>query len=139
MPRRRTTPEPAPIKGNELSIIRGNYKGLKAWVNTAKTQPSKMIYVIIAMPEGDELATKVRKSSIGAPLQPPTSFEEAALQQVPEIEIALRKAATLLAKCGVTHNWDEACRLFTKIGVEEATFLAETGPKAEYFNISFSA
>lgn len=139
MPRRQTTPEPAPLKGQEITIVRGNYQGLKAWTNDAKPQPSKMLYVIIAMPEGDEITTKVRKTSVGPPRHDPTSFEEAALQQIPEIEIALRKAASLWAKCGVTHDWNEACRIFAQIGMEEATNLAESGPKASYFHVQFQS
>lgn len=95
-----------------------------------------MLYVIVEL-DDSEFATKICKSSVGPPPHDPGSFEEAALQQIPEIEVALWQAAFLFAKCGITHNWDEACRLFKQIGIEEAAILAERGPKGQYFSVTY--
>ena len=89
---RRTPQEPVPVKGQEIRIVSGNYKGVRAWKNDAKTQPLKMVYVIIELEDGTERTARIRKSSVGGTLPPPNSFEEACLQQKPEIEEQLRLA-----------------------------------------------
>lgn len=129
-------PEPEPLKGDEVHFVGGKYLGKKGWMNAAKTQPAKMKYVIVDLGDGNELATRVRKDSVGQPPLPPNSYEEAALQQIPEVELALRKAARLLAKCGV-QEWTEACRIFEAFGQEESQKLMALGSKATYHTIEW--
>lgn len=139
MPRQ---PQPTPVKGEEITIIAGSYKGKQAWKNNAKAPTPKMVYVIINMGAGDdgadrEITTRIKKTSIGARPEAPSSFEEAAIQQIPEIRYHLKKAAQGLAKCQI-EDWDEVCRLFQIFCLEEQIELEALGPKASYYNVQYN-
>ena len=132
--------QPNPTKGNEVALVKGKYKGLRAWINIAKTQTTKMYYVVVEGKDGVEFTTRVKKTSVGKPAAEPATFEEAALQQIPEIEDAVRQAAFLFAKCGIS-DWSEAseaCRIFCQFGEEEHVKLTEMGPRAQFFNVNWA-
>ena len=133
MPRR---PEPEPIRGDLLNVTAGSYKGRRVWKNNAKTDTPKMIYVIIDMGDGKEITTRIKKSSVGPPPENPTSYEEAAVQQIPDLHYHLKKAAYHLAKCQIS-DWEEASRLFTVLCQEAQLELEALGPKASYYNIDY--
>jgi accessory colonization factor AcfC len=92
-------------KGEEISLIKGNYTGQKAWMNKAK-EPTKCMFFIIVEHKGGELATRVLKTSVRllTNVRKPSSFEEALFQQHPDIEQVIVKLATLLVKCGMDEN-----------------------------------
>ena len=129
-------PEPTPVKGEEINITGGSYKGKKAWKNQAKNPTAKMLYVIIDMGEGVELATRIKKKSVGPSIQPPSSYEEAAVQQIPDVHYHLKQAAYHLAKCQIT-DWEEAARLFTMMCHEAQMELEAEGTKATFYNVDF--
>ena len=133
----RNAHEPAPVKGPEIRIFAGEYKALQAWLNSAKTQAPVMRYVIVKLLDGTEKTTRIRKSSIAPLPPPPRNFEKATLQQMPEIEEHLRKAAQLLAMCGV-QEWTHITNLFGEMCIQEEAKLIRMGPKATYYNIYFS-
>lgn len=134
---RRAPHEPTPVKGQEIRITAGDYKGLRAWKNSAKTQPLRMLYVIIELEDGSEHTTRIRKNSTAPPPPPPSSFEEACFQQKPEIEENLRKAAKLLAMCGVG-DWEVIMTRFGHLCIEEEAKLSQMGSEATYFTINYN-
>ena len=136
MPRRREA-EPAPVKGAEITIIAGSYSGRCAWKNDAKGTTAKMVYVIIDMGDGDELAKRIKKNNIGPPPVSPSSYEEAVVQQIADVQYHLKKAAYHLAKCQIK-DWDEACRLFMIMCLEAQMEQEELGPAAAYYNVQFN-
>ena len=128
-------PQPTAVKGDPIYIKGGKYKGYNGWMNDAKAQPSKMVYVIINF-DGEEKAKRVRKSSIGPRPGEPSTYEEAAIQQIDAIEYHLTQAALHLAKCGV-ENWDEVARIFKIMGQAAQNELNALGPAATYYNVVF--
>lgn len=135
MPGRRQEPT-APVKGEEVSIVAGTYKGMRAWKNTARTQPEKMVYIIVEIEGGIEHATRIRKSSIGPAVKPPNSYEGAVMQQKPEIGELLRKAARLLVQCGV-EDFHAVGEIVSNIFIDEQVKHHEKGVDAKYFNIEW--
>ena len=92
-------------KGEEIRLVKGDYEGKKAWMNKAK-KPTKCMFFIIVDDVGGELATRVMKTSVRllTNVRTPSSYEEALIQQHPDIEQVLVKLATLLVKCGMDEN-----------------------------------
>lgn len=125
----------APIKGDPIYITGGKYKGHNGWINNAKTQPAKMRYVIINF-DGEEKTKRIRKSSIGQRPMDPTTYEEAAIQQVQVVDFHLRQAAYHLAKCNV-NDWNEVARIFKLMGETAQNELQLQGTSATYYNIVF--
>ena len=128
--------EPTPIKGDEIYIASGSYKGRKAWKNEAKKHPPKSYYVIVDMGDGTELTTRILRRSVGVAPEPPTSYEEAAVQQIPDIQYHLKKAAYHLAKCQI-NDWEELACLFQIMCLEAQVELETLGPKAAYYNVQY--
>lgn len=134
----RTMPgsDPTPVKGQPVTFVRGKYEGCHGWKDASKKQPPKMTYVIVAT-DGSELPTRVRNTSLGPPPAPPATYEEAALQQLPEIANHLRQAAALLAKCGV-EDWSAVAGIMEAIGQQEEAKLKSLGPRARYFAVDYN-
>jgi hypothetical protein len=104
MPKRREGKK-APIKGDEIRFIRGSYKELNGWLDTANKckRKSKFIWVVVNDEDYDEeIHTKVWKSSVREKKKAPTTWAEAAVQQHPEIEDAVIEVARLFASCLIT-------------------------------------
>ena len=72
-------------KGAACRIKSKLYKECEAWVDTAKKITKCKVPVIIKTDEGLK-ATRVDKESVDEPYDAPTSYEEAALQQKPEMD-----------------------------------------------------
>jgi hypothetical protein len=101
MPRRKEGKNP-PIKGDEIRFIRGTYKDLDGWLDTANKskRKSKTIWVVVDDEDyQEEIHTKVWRSSIRARQIAPKTWAEAAVQQHPEIEDAVIEVARLFASC----------------------------------------
>ena len=91
-------------RGQPIRFIKGSYVGFNGCINTGKTAKSPMYqYVIVATDNGDK-RTRVKKTSIRPLWQAPQSYEEAALQQYPEIELAMVRLAEMWASCGIDNN-----------------------------------
>ena len=104
---RRTEEKKAPERGKEVRFIRGTYKGCVGWLDKANKskKKSKMIYVIVDDEDyGEEVNTRVWKSSYRERLKVPTTWAEAAVQQHPEIEDAVIETARLFASCRISSD-----------------------------------
>lgn len=88
-------------KGQQLRLVRGKYKGKTAWENPRKKATKEIIYVKIRMDAFTEIETFVHRTSVGEPLSPPKSYEEAALQQHPKISTTMEDLAKQLAMCNI--------------------------------------
>ena len=90
-------------KGEEIRFVKGTYDGLAGWKNKAKNRAkgSSLIPVIVQLERGPK-ATKVKLLSFRKPFTEPTCKEEAAVQQNPDLELAMINLATMWAQMGVT-------------------------------------
>ncbi len=91
-------------KGNRIRIIGGSYQKYgSGWMDALKKPTPKMFYIIVDMGDGKEQEARVYQSNVEE-LREPRNFEEAALQQNPDIEADMNKLARMLAKCGIQAN-----------------------------------
>ena len=130
-------PEPDPVKGDPIYVSAGSYKGKHGWRNEAKSDTAKMAYVIIDMGNGLELATRIKKTSLGPMPQAPRNYTEAAVQQIPDIDYHLKRAAYHLAKCQI-HDLQDLAQIFGAMLLEARSELDALGPKAEYYGIRYT-
>jgi hypothetical protein len=76
---------------------------MKGWLDADAKQLKKQVYVIISIPEGEDLRKRVWKSSVRARSRP-TNWEEAILDQLADIDGKMDELANLLAKCEILDN-----------------------------------
>ena len=124
------------IKGKEIRFCRGKYSGYTGWENKAKKATKRYVYVIVAK-ETQEIQTRVKKNSIRDKWSQAQSFEEAALQQHPDMEQTMIKLAQMFAECDIYDN-DEALRLFSCELDLARIYQQEAGSKARYRHVVFS-
>jgi hypothetical protein len=98
-------------KGKEIKIIRGEYTGMKAWVDADAKKLKKLVYVIISVREGEDLRKRIWKSSVRSRSRP-ASWEEAILDQHSDIDGKMDELANLLAKCEVQDNSQPMAEIF---------------------------
>jgi hypothetical protein len=74
-------------KGDPIRFVKGKYLGNVGWINTGKkkTKSGTYCYVIVRL-ENEEKETRVKRSSYRERQVPPKTYEEAILQQHPDIE-----------------------------------------------------
>ena len=130
-------PEPDPVKGDPIYVSAGSYKGKHGWRNEAKSDTAKMAYVIIDMGNGLELATRIKKTSLGPIPDAPRSCTEAAVQQIPDIEHHLKRAAFHLAKCQI-NDLQDLNQIFGAMLLEAQMELESLGPKAQCCAVQFN-
>ena len=128
-----------PQKGDEIRFVKGSYAGCVGWVNTSKRSKKKSSYVhVIVKTEGNiEKATRVKRNSIRQTFEDPTSFEEAALQQHADLELALIRVTEIFAECGINQTI-EAIRLFEEELDRSRAFQISLGNKARYRHIEWT-
>jgi hypothetical protein len=108
-------------KGEAIRFIGGTYSKankstMTGWFNASKEHTPCMYQVIVDLGNGKEKVTKVMKESVRIVSEEagPTCFEEAVLQQHPDIDKAMDKLAQELAKCGVHAQSNEISRILSQ-------------------------
>jgi hypothetical protein len=110
------------------------------WRDMTKAPTRDFIYIIVEYPTdtGSYLQSfRAKRSNVAAREEPPTTFLEAAFQQVPQLEERLISFAKMVAKCRI--NRDDA--LMSKIAAvidRETQQLLNKGATAEYRLINTS-
>ena len=105
-----------PEKGERIRFVKGTYAGELGWMDKSrkskKSKKSKYRYVIVDL-DGGEKATRALLTSyrVHCGEVDPNSCEEAALQQHPDLELAMIRLAEMFAECGMCDT-REAVRLF---------------------------
>jgi hypothetical protein len=125
-------------KGPELRLTRGSYKGKTAWVDPYKKPTKEYIYVIIL--EDDlvtEFTTRVKRTSVGKPLSPPESYEEAALQQHPKILNKMDDLAKELAMCSIQAGNHNIHNIFEAMIVAHVKKQDDDNENAKYKKVIF--
>lgn len=87
-------------KGEEIIFVGGKYQGKRGWIDGAKARTAARVHVIVDL--GDE-----KKHTFVAPesvksitvLEDPSSFEEAMINQHPDMDQLLTKLARLMVSC----------------------------------------
>jgi hypothetical protein len=95
-------------KGAPIKFIGGDYVGCSGWINKMKDPMDTFIYVIVVLKKTKkELLTRVKQENyvLLADIKVPINYEEAMVQQHPDIEQMLNMLAGKMAECeliGVT-------------------------------------
>jgi len=127
-----------PTKGREIRFIKGTYAGRKGWIDASRKKTKSTFRHVIVEDDGDgEKFTRVKKTSYREPFKLPTSYEEAAMQQHPDIEKTMILLAEMLASCGIgTHN-AEVHQLLEDEIQKANTNLEKAGSKARFRNVEW--
>ena len=124
-------------KGDEIRFVKGTYQGRNGWLNkNRRSKKSRYSYVIVDLEEEGEKPTRVLTTSIRKPHKVPTSFEEAALQQHPDIELAMIRLCEMWAECGL-NDGNNATRLFVEELHNAHESLKTQGNKARHRQVHF--
>jgi len=106
-------------KGDEIRFVKGVYANLVGWKNKAKkkVKGSQRVPVIVLLEKigngKDKVkATTVNRSSFRKPFTEATSKEQAAIQQHPDLELAMINLAAMWAQMGKT-DLNNVVKLFT--------------------------
>ena len=126
------------VKGEEIRFVKGTYAGNQGWLNTSKKSKSGRYDYVIVNLDDKEKPTRVLKSSIRKPFQEPETYEEAAVQQHPEMELAMIRLAEMFAECGVQQA-GETVKLFVKELERAHHHQLQLGSKARYRNVNFTS
>jgi hypothetical protein len=92
-------------KGKHILFLGGKYIGKKGWLDLNQDPMPKFIGVIVEGKGSDEdLVTRVKQAFVKdiSARKIPTSYEQALLEQHPDIEILMEKLATELARCEIS-------------------------------------
>lgn len=96
-------------KGKTIRFVKGVYAGCTGWLNKSrkkkKGSPFRSVIVHVEDDEDDlgfDKYTRVKDNSYRPSHKAPASFEEAALQQHPDLELTMIRFAEMLAECGIT-------------------------------------
>ena len=128
----------SPVKGDRIYFTGGVYKGLTGWMDVAKTATKLMYYVLVLEDNGDEKPARMKKNSVSMAEtveREPDSYEEACLQQHPDIENMMDKLAEKLSMCNVGPN--EIGSIFLKKMKEATLKQAQMGSKALWHQIEY--
>ena len=100
-------------RGEEIRFVRGKYVGCTGWhdISRKKSEKSKFFPVIVTMEDDTEKQTRVRGSSIRVPHKAPLTHKEAAMQQYPDIELAMINLADMFIQCNI-ESPEETLRMF---------------------------
>jgi hypothetical protein len=126
-------------KGDQIRFVKGKYAGFQGWKDSSRKKKKGSRYrpVIIQL-EGSEHMTSVHRASYRSPFQAPRSFEEAALQQHSDLELAMIRVADMFAELGVTDN-RIAVNIFDKELKRAREDQLKLGSKARYRKVDFKA
>lgn len=130
-------------KGDEIRFVKGTYSGLVGWKNKAKkkVKGSQMIPVIVLLEKiangKDKVkATKVKRSSYRKRFSEATSKEQAAIQQHPDLELAMINLAAIWAQMGTT-DLKNIVKLFTDELADAQQLQRKLKGKARYRFVEF--
>ena len=127
------------FKGDEITFTGGKYLGMKGWLNASKDETKEQVYVIVELPSGSEKDTRVNKENIAVGQEKePMSYEEACLQQHPQVEKDLKKLVKQLAMCGIGPH-PQIAKIFMDALEKAVTAQQKKGGKAMYYHTDFKA
>lgn len=103
----------APVKGEKVKFKGGIYSGRLGWINDAKKATKFFVHVVVALDDGEEKATRVKKTSVTklSEVRAPATYEDALLDQYPDVNKDFDRLAMKLVLCGIEHD-KELGRLF---------------------------
>lgn len=132
-------------KGSEIRFVKGTYAGMHGWIDKDKKKKKGSAYrnVIVdyKAKDGDDedgiYQTRVKESSYRKLWTQPKTFEEAALQQHPDIEKAMITLAEMFAQCGSDLSNDGVLQLFHEELTRAKAHIKGLGSKARYRYVLF--
>ena len=123
-------------KGVPARIKSKEYKECKAWLDTGKRVTKCKVPVIIQLDDGSLKATRIDKENVDDPFSEPTSYEEAALQQLADIDYKMDILARDLARCRIQAT-DEMLRIFGEKLDRACTVQVSKGSRARWIHVNW--
>ena len=129
-------------KGAAIVFTGGRYIGLTGWFNDAGSTTEKM-YSVIVKKKDDKLAiTRVMKTSVELAVEhakEPSTYTEAILKQMPDINQTLSKVCDMLAECKVgKQDYEHLMAAFVYKLEASKEKQQSKGFKAKYRRVAFN-
>ena len=124
--------------GEPLRVIRGKYAGCSGFVNLSRSNTKKFIQVWIQDDDGRLTACRVKRTSVRSPFRPAQTFEDAIIQQHPDIELALVQLAEMFASCDI-QNTRRTLELLDFELSSAMSRMRESGANPRYRGVRFPA
>lgn len=134
-------------KGEPIKLVGGTYTRHRyyvgAWLDTGKAATQCYFSIIIEKPDPEDPhttyleAVKAVKANCLEPDSEPTTYLEAAFQQVPQLGERLTSFAMMVAKCRVSRSRELSALIRDAID-REASKLLKKGARAHYHVIDTS-
>jgi hypothetical protein len=127
-------------KGEKIRFVKGRYQNLTGWKDKSykKKRGSNYRGVIVKFEDGSQKVTRVKKSSFRPSHEDAVCFEQAAMQQNPDMEHAMIRFAEMWVECHINSN-DKAVE-YLHYEIERARLRQkELGSKARYRKVEFTA
>ena len=88
-------------KGNPCRILSKKYKECNAWYDKGRNNTKCKMAVIIEYAQGRLKSSLINDENVEEVYGEPASYEEAAMQQHPDIDLKFDSLCTLLAQCNI--------------------------------------
>ena len=127
--------------GKQIRFIKGTYKGKTGWINQKlakekRKNKKKLVDVIVLFEDSNAKRARVKKTSFRDPHEEALTYEEQALQDHPDVELAIIDMAAMIATLSVI-DMEEMHRLI-KEEIENATLeQILQGKDARYRKVNF--
>lgn len=125
--------------GEPITILWGKHHGKKAWIN-ADQEASKSKFPIVYVGEDSQYyKTSVYRHMVvkGRHCGSPRTLEEAAFEQIPELEKAVHTLTLKLAMCGIREPSPELLEKISRRLNKAVRHQAKKGTKALWVRIDF--
>lgn len=124
-------------KGAAVRILTEKYKDCEAWLDTGRKKTKCKTPVIIQdEKEGGLKSTRICNKNLADPYTPPETYEEAAFQQKPELDLLADKLAKKLAACNISRGDSIVDILMAKLDRANAMQMAK-GSRARWEHIDW--
>lgn len=122
--------------GEPCRHLWGKHYGKPAWINADKLATKEKFHVVVLEKSGDYIKTTAYKHMIRKGHQggSKNTLEEAAFDQIPELEEVTSSLCTKLAKCKITHSKQLSTMIKERLIVANKRQMAK-GPKALWYHI----
>ena len=125
-------------KGIPVRILSKKYKKCPAWRDTNHSDTRCKVHVIIEYEPGKLRGTLINKENVADDYPEPTSYEEAALQQIDQIDYAMDHLCKLLSEANI-QSGEEITRIFSA-KLDRATIIQfSKGTSAKWFQVNYTS
>ena len=123
-------------KGRSCRLLSQKYRESTAWYDTGRNPTKCKTPVIIELSQGQYKSVLINKENVEEAYEEPDTYEEAALQQHPDLDYKFDNLCKWLAECNI--HGEEAIIAIFKAKLERANLIQTSkGNKAKWRHVDF--